>query len=173
MYVALVGLNQWFYSEFFFFSFFSPGRSPSCYDHEIIMMNHVYKERFPKVRTHKTLQFCLTTKYLHYQLAPSLLSAGHGSDGGKDSGDHPQQLSWDRPPLGRWRAWLCPSPDNWTGPRLPGKESAGTHHLQLLLRTHRQAGEACTRGENICRNHVDVSSWQFSNKTCLGLWILP
>lgn len=29
--------------------FFSPGRSPSCFDHEIIMMNHVYKERFPKV----------------------------------------------------------------------------------------------------------------------------
>ncbi|XP_034048382.1 microtubule-associated serine/threonine-protein kinase 3 isoform X3 [Thalassophryne amazonica] len=26
----------------------SPGRSPSCYDNEIIMMNHVYKERFPK-----------------------------------------------------------------------------------------------------------------------------
>ncbi|KAM6901479.1 microtubule-associated serine/threonine-protein kinase 3 [Lycodopsis pacificus] len=26
----------------------SPGRSPSCYDHEIIMMNHVYKERFPR-----------------------------------------------------------------------------------------------------------------------------
>jgi microtubule-associated serine/threonine kinase len=28
----------------------SPGRSPSCYDNEIVMMNHVYKERFPKVR---------------------------------------------------------------------------------------------------------------------------
>ncbi|NXU48254.1 MAST4 kinase, partial [Turnix velox] len=26
----------------------SPGRSPSCCDSEIIMMNHVYKERFPK-----------------------------------------------------------------------------------------------------------------------------
>ncbi|TRY92597.1 hypothetical protein DNTS_029257 [Danionella cerebrum] len=26
----------------------SPGRSSSCYDNEIIMMNHVYKERFPK-----------------------------------------------------------------------------------------------------------------------------
>ncbi|XP_041108460.1 microtubule-associated serine/threonine-protein kinase 3-like isoform X2 [Polyodon spathula] len=26
----------------------SPGRSSSCCDHEIIMMNHVYKERFPK-----------------------------------------------------------------------------------------------------------------------------
>ncbi|XP_029440412.1 microtubule-associated serine/threonine-protein kinase 1 [Rhinatrema bivittatum] len=26
----------------------SPGRSPSSYDNEIIMMNHVYKERFPK-----------------------------------------------------------------------------------------------------------------------------
>ncbi|KAI1884005.1 hypothetical protein AGOR_G00221930 [Albula goreensis] len=26
----------------------SPGRSPSCYDKEIVMMNHVYKERFPK-----------------------------------------------------------------------------------------------------------------------------
>ncbi len=30
-------------------SLFSPGRSPSCYDNEIVMMNHVYKERFPKV----------------------------------------------------------------------------------------------------------------------------
>ncbi|KAG1938482.1 microtubule-associated serine/threonine-protein kinase [Pimephales promelas] len=26
----------------------SPGRSPISFDHEIIMMNHVYKERFPK-----------------------------------------------------------------------------------------------------------------------------
>ncbi|KAM5194772.1 microtubule-associated serine/threonine-protein kinase 4 [Mantella aurantiaca] len=26
----------------------SPGRTPACCDHEIIMMNHVYKERFPK-----------------------------------------------------------------------------------------------------------------------------
>ncbi|XP_034996779.2 microtubule-associated serine/threonine-protein kinase 1 isoform X2 [Zootoca vivipara] len=26
----------------------SPGRSPSSYDNEIVMMNHVYKERFPK-----------------------------------------------------------------------------------------------------------------------------
>ncbi|XP_029707080.1 microtubule-associated serine/threonine-protein kinase 1 isoform X2 [Takifugu rubripes] len=26
----------------------SPGRSPSCHDNEIVMMNHVYKDRFPK-----------------------------------------------------------------------------------------------------------------------------
>ncbi|MEQ2292750.1 Microtubule-associated serine/threonine-protein kinase 2 [Ameca splendens] len=26
----------------------SPGRSPLSFDHEIMMMNHVYKERFPK-----------------------------------------------------------------------------------------------------------------------------
>ncbi|XP_029003250.1 microtubule-associated serine/threonine-protein kinase 2 isoform X3 [Betta splendens] len=26
----------------------SPGRSPIAFDHEIVMMNHVYKERFPK-----------------------------------------------------------------------------------------------------------------------------
>ncbi|XP_008290498.1 microtubule-associated serine/threonine-protein kinase 1 [Stegastes partitus] len=26
----------------------NPGRSSSCYDNEIVMMNHVYKERFPK-----------------------------------------------------------------------------------------------------------------------------
>uniref|UniRef100_A0A8C6KEH7 non-specific serine/threonine protein kinase n=1 Tax=Nothobranchius furzeri TaxID=105023 RepID=A0A8C6KEH7_NOTFU len=26
----------------------SPGRSSTCYDNEIVMMNHVYKERFPK-----------------------------------------------------------------------------------------------------------------------------
>ncbi|KAI9523943.1 Microtubule-associated serine/threonine-protein kinase 2 [Dissostichus eleginoides] len=26
----------------------SPGRSPISFDHEIVMMNHVYKERFPK-----------------------------------------------------------------------------------------------------------------------------
>lgn len=30
---------------------FSPGRSPISFDHEIVMMNHVYKERFPKVCT--------------------------------------------------------------------------------------------------------------------------
>uniref|UniRef100_A0A8C5C5M3 Microtubule associated serine/threonine kinase 2 n=1 Tax=Gadus morhua TaxID=8049 RepID=A0A8C5C5M3_GADMO len=28
----------------------SPGRSPISFDHEIVMMNHVYKERFPKAR---------------------------------------------------------------------------------------------------------------------------
>ncbi|KAF6717983.1 Microtubule-associated serine/threonine-protein kinase 1 [Oryzias melastigma] len=28
----------------------NPGRSPSCYDNEIVMMNHVYKERFPKAK---------------------------------------------------------------------------------------------------------------------------
>ena len=27
----------------------SPGGSPSSHDKEIVMMNHVYKERFPKV----------------------------------------------------------------------------------------------------------------------------
>lgn len=32
----------------------SPGRSPSCYDNEIVMMNHVYKERFPKVSRMQT-----------------------------------------------------------------------------------------------------------------------
>ena len=30
---------------------FSPGRSPISFDHEVVMMNHVYKERFPKVPT--------------------------------------------------------------------------------------------------------------------------
>ncbi|KAK3508606.1 hypothetical protein QTP70_035074 [Hemibagrus guttatus] len=29
----------------------SPGRSASCFDNEIMMMNHVYKERFPKATT--------------------------------------------------------------------------------------------------------------------------
>lgn len=33
----------------------SPGRSPSCYDNEIMMMNHVYKERFPKVPSYKQI----------------------------------------------------------------------------------------------------------------------
>lgn len=36
---------------------FSPGRSPSCFDNEIIMMNHVYKERFPKVCHHDAYIF--------------------------------------------------------------------------------------------------------------------
>lgn len=37
-----------------FLSTRSPGRSPSCYDNEIVMMNHVYKERFPKVSLMQT-----------------------------------------------------------------------------------------------------------------------
>lgn len=36
------------------FCCFSPGRSPISFDHEIVMMNHVYKERFPKVCTADT-----------------------------------------------------------------------------------------------------------------------
>lgn len=39
-----------FSTYFCFCIFFSPGRSPILFDHEIVMMNHVYKERFPKVR---------------------------------------------------------------------------------------------------------------------------
>lgn len=34
---------------FFFCSCFSPGRTCGSFDNEIVMMNHVYKERFPKV----------------------------------------------------------------------------------------------------------------------------
>lgn len=34
----------------------SPGRSSSSYDNEIVMMNHVYKERFPKVNHTLTKQ---------------------------------------------------------------------------------------------------------------------
>lgn len=83
---------------------------------------------------------------------PSLVTAGHSSDGGTDSGHHPQQLSGERPPFGRWCARLCPPPDNWAGPWLPGEEPARTHHLQLLLRAHRQAGEACSGGERVGRD---------------------
>lgn len=39
--------KSWIFSPV---SLCSPGRSSSCYDNEIVMMNHVYKERFPKVR---------------------------------------------------------------------------------------------------------------------------
>ena len=85
-------------------------------------------------------------------LTPSLPPAGHGSDGGEDSGHHPQQLSGERPPFGRWRARLRPPPDNWTGPWLSGEEPARTHHLQLLLRAHWQAGAARPGGERL---HMD------------------
>lgn len=29
----------------------SPGRTSGTFDNEVVMMNHVYKERFPKVTT--------------------------------------------------------------------------------------------------------------------------
>lgn len=47
----------WFQSHAF--SFFSPGRTSGSFDNEIVMMNHVYKERFPKVRVHSALQHTL------------------------------------------------------------------------------------------------------------------
>lgn len=31
------------------FSLCSPGRTSGTFDNEVVMMNHVYKERFPKV----------------------------------------------------------------------------------------------------------------------------
>ncbi|XP_009297388.1 microtubule-associated serine/threonine-protein kinase 1 [Danio rerio] len=36
----------------------SPGRSHSCYDNEIIMMNHVYRERFPKATAQMEGRLC-------------------------------------------------------------------------------------------------------------------
>ena len=41
----------------------SPGRSPSCYDNEIMMMNHVYKERFPKVSRTQTNTPCVNSAF--------------------------------------------------------------------------------------------------------------
>lgn len=81
---------------------------------------------------------------------------GHRSDGGKDSGNHPQQLPGERPPSGRWRAWLRPPPDNWTGAGLSGKEPARSHHIQLLLRTHWQTRETRSRGRVLFK-HVKSS----------------
>ncbi|XP_051988821.1 microtubule-associated serine/threonine-protein kinase 1-like isoform X1 [Xyrauchen texanus] len=36
----------------------SPGRSHSCYDNEIVMMNHVYRERFPKATAQMEGRLC-------------------------------------------------------------------------------------------------------------------
>uniref|UniRef100_A0A8C8BCB3 non-specific serine/threonine protein kinase n=1 Tax=Otus sunia TaxID=257818 RepID=A0A8C8BCB3_9STRI len=49
----LLDETEWFmlrqvYRDNLFCFACSPGRSPACCDNEIIMMNHVYKERFPK-----------------------------------------------------------------------------------------------------------------------------
>lgn len=44
--IFIVKLDLWF---IFLFFWFSPGRTCGTFDNEIVMMNHVYKERFPKV----------------------------------------------------------------------------------------------------------------------------
>lgn len=49
-------------------SSFSPGRSPISFDHEIVMMNHVYKERFPKVPSHKNDSFISVLTFVYYDL---------------------------------------------------------------------------------------------------------
>ncbi|GAA6079881.1 microtubule-associated serine/threonine-protein kinase 2 isoform X1 [Tachysurus ichikawai] len=60
---------------------FSPGRSPISFDHEIVMMNHVYKERFPKataqmeVRLAEFLSSSAPEKVMH--LADGVLSFIH------------------------------------------------------------------------------------------------
>ncbi|KAF7711834.1 microtubule-associated serine/threonine-protein kinase 2 isoform X3 [Silurus meridionalis] len=59
----------------------SPGRSPISFDHEIVMMNHVYKERFPKataqmeVRLAEFLSSSAPEKVM--QLADGILSFIH------------------------------------------------------------------------------------------------
>lgn len=60
---------------------YSPGRSPISFDHEIVMMNHVYKERFPKVGPVATpppsmlvLPLCFwATSVTHLRFPPLLL----------------------------------------------------------------------------------------------------
>ncbi|XP_069794992.1 microtubule-associated serine/threonine-protein kinase 4-like isoform X4 [Narcine bancroftii] len=59
----------------------SPGRSPACFDNEIIMMNHVYKERFPKAtaQMEERLQDIITSYSLDnvLPLADGVLSFAH------------------------------------------------------------------------------------------------
>ncbi|NXO46993.1 MAST4 kinase, partial [Aramus guarauna] len=59
----------------------SPGRSPACCDNEIIMMNHVYKERFPKAtaQMEERLRDIITnhSSYNVLPLADGVLSFTH------------------------------------------------------------------------------------------------
>lgn len=54
----------------------SPGRSPVSFDHEIVMMNHVYKERFPKA-----------TAQMEERLLELLSTAAGGGSVLRDRGD--------------------------------------------------------------------------------------
>lgn len=60
---------------------FSPGRSPVSFDHEIMMMNHVYKERFPKVgpTKHQTLVISYLELYVQVDVAPADIELGWNS----------------------------------------------------------------------------------------------
>ncbi|XP_043090952.1 microtubule-associated serine/threonine-protein kinase 1 [Puntigrus tetrazona] len=53
----------------------SPGRSHSCYDNEIIMMNHVYRERFPKATAQMEGRLC---DFMHSYCPESVLPLADG-----------------------------------------------------------------------------------------------
>ncbi|XP_059418210.1 microtubule-associated serine/threonine-protein kinase 1 isoform X2 [Carassius carassius] len=53
----------------------SPGRSHSCYDNEIIMMNHVYRERFPKATAQMEGRLC---EFIHSNCPESVLPLADG-----------------------------------------------------------------------------------------------
>uniref|UniRef100_A0A3Q2P3P7 non-specific serine/threonine protein kinase n=1 Tax=Fundulus heteroclitus TaxID=8078 RepID=A0A3Q2P3P7_FUNHE len=53
----------------------SPGRSPSCYDNEIVMMNHVYKERFPKATAQMEERL---TEFIHHYSPENVLPLADG-----------------------------------------------------------------------------------------------
>ncbi|XP_026096151.1 microtubule-associated serine/threonine-protein kinase 1-like [Carassius auratus] len=53
----------------------SPGRSHSCYDNEIIMMNHVYRERFPKATAQMEGRLC---DFIHSNCPESVLPLADG-----------------------------------------------------------------------------------------------
>ncbi|KAM7372420.1 hypothetical protein PAMP_009587 [Pampus punctatissimus] len=53
----------------------SPGRSSSCYDNEIVMMNHVYKERFPKATAQMEERL---TEFIHAYSPENVLPLADG-----------------------------------------------------------------------------------------------
>lgn len=58
--------------------YLSPGRSPSCYDNEIVMMNHVYKDRFPKVSLMQTQTHVQTVcAYTHIRTQTVFVQCSH------------------------------------------------------------------------------------------------
>lgn len=134
--------------NFFSRSCFSPGRTCGSFDNEIVMMNHVYKERFPKV---SSIFFKLLSLFLHISGGKTCLHVIRIAC---------RHLDWRL-----WQSWFTSGTSKFQTLSLPLN---GIFHLGCFLGNGPDGGSAARHHCGVFPRHGSAPGWW-----CAGIHSAP